>query len=369
MFKAIHDFFIITPEVKPEFLAAAQRHNRLSLLVICVMIFGMELFNMARVLFWSASGLGTLNNRIYFAFYSSLFLAAALYLLLAWLLRRRAPGVKLALQYACAAFCLVWHVCMNAYDILAGHSLETGIYLTAVLGMGVFILMPAWLSFALHGAAYLLFMALAAPSLDSGQLINLSFASIVALAASLTNCRHHAVVIAQRQEIRSINERLQVLVQRDPLTGLLNKTAFQRCVEPHLGERGAALLILDLDDFKSVNDRFGHPCGDFVLKETAILLDAAFTGAAGVSRIGGDEFAVLTLGLSAQELEDAARTLIRSVSAITWRGQAVSSGCSIGGCRLGSRAISYEQLYDAADRALYRAKEHGKEQFYLLDLP
>ena len=106
MLKAIHDFFIITPEVKPEFLAAAQRHNRLSLLVICVMIFGMELFNMARVLFWSASGLGTLNNRIYFAFYSSLFLAAALYLLLAWLLRRRAPGVKLALQYAAAAFCL-----------------------------------------------------------------------------------------------------------------------------------------------------------------------------------------------------------------------------------------------------------------------
>ena len=77
MFKAILDFFIITPEVKPEFLAAAQRHNRLSLLVICVMIFGMELFNMARVLFWSASGLGTLNNRIYFAFYSSLFLPAA----------------------------------------------------------------------------------------------------------------------------------------------------------------------------------------------------------------------------------------------------------------------------------------------------
>ena len=159
--------------MKPEFLAAAQRHNRLSLLVICVMIFGMELFNMARVLFWSASGLGTLNNRIYFAFYSSLFLAAALYLLLAWLLRRRAPGVKLALQYACAAFCLVWHVCMNAYDILAGHSLETGIYLTAVLGMGVFILMPAWLSLPCTGGLPAL-MALAAPSLDSGQLINLS---------------------------------------------------------------------------------------------------------------------------------------------------------------------------------------------------
>ena len=101
------------------------------------------------------------------------------------------------------------------------------------------------------------------------------------------------------------------------------------------------------------------------------MLDAAFTGAAGVSRIGGDEFARAPqrVGLSAQELEDAARALIRSVSAITWRGQAVSSGCSIGGCRLGSRAISYEQLYDAADRALYRAKEHGKEQFYLLDLP
>lgn len=366
--KSVRDFFVIPPEVRPEFRQAALQRNRLSMLIICIMILGMELFNMGRVLF-ASSGLETLNNRIYFGFYSSLFVMAALYLPLGWLMRKKPHRAQLALQYAGVLFCLLWHVCINAYDIYCGHNTQTGIYFTAVLGLAVFILMSAGPAIALHVSACALMLLLTWGRLDSGTQINITFTSVVALAISLTNCRHHVLTIMQRMEISRMNQKLQMLAQRDALTGLLNKTAFQRCVEPHLGERGAALLILDLDDFKSVNDRFGHPCGDFVLKETAILLDAAFTGAAGVSRIGGDEFAVLTLGLSAQELEDAARALIRSVSAITWRGQAVSSGCSIGGCRLGSRAISYEQLYDAADRALYRAKEHGKEQFYLLDLP
>ena len=369
MLQKIKDFFIVPSELLPEFWRVSFQHNRLSLLVICVMIFGMELFNMARVLFWSSSGLSTWNNRIYFGFYCALFLAAAAYLLLCRLFRGGPTRAALVLQFGSVSFFLLWHVCMNAYDLFRSSDAETGIYLTAVLGLSVFILMPARLAVPMHVLAYLLLMLLSGSLLSSGDRVNLTFTAIVALAVSLTNCRHHATMIAQRLEISRMNAELQVLAQRDALTGLLNKTAFQHRVEPHLHTEGAVLLIVDLDAFKAVNDRYGHPCGDFVLKETALGVEAAFPGALGIGRIGGDEFAVLVGSMDEAALEAAARTLIGAVSQIVWHGQRVASGCSVGGCRIGPSGASYERLYGEADRALYQAKARGKGQFSLVRLP
>ena len=92
----IRSFFAIPPAVLPEFWRTARHRNRVSLLVICAMIFGMELFNMARVLFWSSAGLGPLNNRIYFGLYLSLFLAAALCLILSYVINQGRLHVHLA---------------------------------------------------------------------------------------------------------------------------------------------------------------------------------------------------------------------------------------------------------------------------------
>ena len=211
-------------------------------------------------------------------------------------------------------------------------------------------------------------MLLAGTRLSAGDRVNITCTAIVALAVSLTNCRHYVIMIAQRMEISRINEHLRVLAQRDSLTGLLNKAAFQRCVEPHLGTPGVTLLIVDLDDFKTVNDRFGHPCGDFVLKETALQAVAVFPNALGLSRIGGDEFAVLLGKMEETRLESAARELIRQVSQITWHGQNVGAGCSIGGCCKGDPSVTYERLYSEADRALYQAKAEGKGRFRLTHL-
>ena len=129
------------------------------------------------------------------------------------------------------------------------------------------------------------------------------------------------------------------------------------------------LLIMDLDDFKSVNDQYGHPCGDFVLKEVAVCIGAAFPDAIDISRIGGDEFAVLITNMTESSLRTAAQDLIQKVSEITWRGQNVDVGCSIGGCRIGHTAVTYAQLYSEADRALYQAKARGKRQLCLNQLP
>ena len=369
MQEIVSSFFVIPSAVLPEFWQTAHRRNRISLLVICIMIFGMELFNMARVLFWSSSGLGTLNNRIYFGLYLSLFIAAALCIILSYTISRERLHFHLGVQYISVLFFLLWHVCMNAYDLIRNADAEIGIYYTAILGLSVFILMPAWLGFITHFSAYVLFMGLSGSILSSGDKINITCTAIVALAVSLTNSHHYATMIAQRQEINQMNLRLQDMAQRDALTGLLNRSAFQRCTESYLERAGATLLIVDLDNFKDVNDRYGHPCGDFVLKEVALCIQAAFPNATGLSRIGGDEFAVLTEAESESALSSAAKGLIRSVSQITWHGQDVGSGCSIGACRIRGGAVSYDQLYSEADRALYCAKGQGKSQFQLTHLP
>ena len=87
MIQQVRNFLRVPPELLAAFQQNTLQKNRLALVVISIMIFGMELFNMARVLFWSASGLGTLNNQIYFGMYCSLWLSAALTLLLQRLLR------------------------------------------------------------------------------------------------------------------------------------------------------------------------------------------------------------------------------------------------------------------------------------------
>ena len=292
----IRDFLRIPPEILPAFRQDTLQKNRLSLLVIAAMIFGMEAYNIARVLFMSRSGLGTLNNRIYFGMYCALLLAAVVYLVVSRCTRGAKTVSRLRIQYVCVAFAFLWHICLNAYDLMRDPDGEVSIYMTAMLGLAVFIQMPAPLSVACHVGGYAVFALLAGRYLESGPMLNLTFSSIVALAVSLTKAHSAAVVLLQRREIGQINARLQALLEKDPLTGLLNKSAFEKKAATRLraasGAEGLTMMMVDLDDFKGINDRLGHPCGDYVLQQTAQRLQSAFPTAAEIGRIGGDEFAL-----------------------------------------------------------------------------
>ena len=359
------EFFRIPREIRRDFWEDTLQHNRVSLLVICVMIFGMELFNMCRVLFLSNAGLSTWNNRMYFGMYCSLFLVAALYLGLWHFLRRWPCRVRWAVQYITVLCMLLWHGGMNAYDIHRDPQAGTSIFVTAVLGLAVFIQMSPAFAFLAYGAGYGLFAALAFPVLESGDQLNLTITSIVSLAIALTRSHHAVVLLLQRREISEINQQLRALVQQDPLTGLLNKTALQHQAEYRLSQGPApaetALLILDMDDFKAVNDRYGHPCGDYILQEVGRKLWEVFPGEA-VGRIGGDEFAVVCSG-GRDSLEQAADKLIREVASLRWKGTDIGVACSVGICLAGRAGVDYQRLYREADNALYQAKNRGKGRY------
>ncbi|AXV15576.1 GGDEF-domain containing protein [Neorhizobium sp. SOG26] len=175
-------------------------------------------------------------------------------------------------------------------------------------------------------------------------------------------------------DIMRANDRLEVLANCDPLTGLANRAAFNTALltgieEARTAGHQLALLILDLDRFKSINDTLGHSAGDALLIEVGERLRASLEGPGIAARLGGDEFAVILSGPHA--LEDSRRLaqaiLDRGRQAIMLGGQPAVVGASIGIALYPDHATTGEDLFVAADMALYRAKDGGRRQWREFD--
>lgn len=158
-------------------------------------------------------------------------------------------------------------------------------------------------------------------------------------------------------------------VQKDPLTKTLNKTAVEMRINKRLkkfnGNNKAALLLIDLDNFKNINDEFGHPCGDYVLIECAFILKNTFNKDAEIGRIGGDEFIVFIEDITDKMLHETCDLIIKKMQEICWKGTRVNVNCSIGATILTEDVNEYAQLYYEADDAMYMAKKAGKGKFYI----
>ena len=127
---------------------------------------------------------------------------------------------------------------------------------------------------------------------------------------------------------------------------------------------GLTLFLLDLDEFKEVNDRYGHPCGDYVLTETAEAMRDAFPEAAGLGRVGGDEFAVLyDCPLTGEQVTALCREFEARLGQVQWQGQKLEVRCSAGVCVSARAGCSYRSLYTEADRLLYQAKKTGRGRY------
>lgn len=230
MKERLKEFFYIPPHIRPAFRETMLNTNRVSLIVICLIIFVVELFNIARVLFWSASGLQTVNNRIYFVMYCLLLLVPVSYALLWRRLKIASPKRQWVVQYAMVLFILMMNICINGYDLLGDPKGQTSIYTTAVLGIAMFIQMPVQYSLVAYGLSYTIFMGLAGSALDAGDIINLSITTMVALGVSLTSCRH-AVTKSLVHEFRIQMEKQSTALLRVQISALKEKMQKVREVE------------------------------------------------------------------------------------------------------------------------------------------
>lgn len=164
-------------------------------------------------------------------------------------------------------------------------------------------------------------------------------------------------------------ELLEQKAERDSLTDLYNKAKMRKLVEKHIRQADdteGAFLIIDIDDFKTINDTCGHLYGDEVLIKIAntILISAGMEDYAG--RIGGDEFCVFCRGKNVgQHAVETAERISRMADQIQLSGRRVT--LSMGISRYPEDASSYEELYQKADQALYRVKRSGKNAFSVYD--
>ena len=181
--------------------------------------------------------------------------------------------------------------------------------------------------------------------------------------------------------VRDVSERqaqqraLEHQATHDPLTGLPNRTALARYLASLLGHANArarvALLMLDLSRFKEVNDTLGHDVGDEVLREVARRFSAQLSGRAFISRIGGDEFAVVIADVVGHRpIDELAQRLIEGLRApIDSRGIAIEVGVNIGIAVAPDHGLDARELLRHADVAMYAAKRHaaGFEYYDIVD--
>ena len=167
-------------------------------------------------------------------------------------------------------------------------------------------------------------------------------------------------------------QQLMHLADHDPLTGLANRRRFNSELNRHVeecrryGVRGA-LLVLDLDHFKEVNDSLGHAVGDDLLNALSDVLRDRLRGTDVVARLGGDEFAVLLPHADRKAAEQVAQNIVQAVHAHT-AGLADTRRdvtVSIGGVVVDSEALTASDLLSSADAAMYAAKAAGRDQYVI----
>jgi diguanylate cyclase (GGDEF)-like protein len=165
-------------------------------------------------------------------------------------------------------------------------------------------------------------------------------------------------------------EALRLLATHDPLTGLLNRREFDRILaEEHERARrfgrSYAIVMLDLDHFKGINDRHGHPAGDFVLKTVAKRVAQQLRSVDRFARIGGEEFAIVLAEVDHVTAAEVARRIVGTMARLPVQlddGTKIAVTLSAGSASMPKNAADAAALVQTADKALYEAKARGRNR-------
>jgi len=177
-----------------------------------------------------------------------------------------------------------------------------------------------------------------------------------------------------RQE-RQLHRRLAYLASHDALTGFINRREVEERLSGVLAAvkaepgRTAALLYMDLDQFKVVNDTCGHSAGDLLLRQLGDVLRAHVPKTGVLARLGGDEFAVLLPDFALSQATEIAESLREAIAAFrfSWRDNAMQVGVSIGIAPVEAASESVATVMSAADVACYVAKDHGRNRIHVYE--
>lgn len=209
-------------------------------------------------------------------------------------------------------------------------------------------------------------------SAEHAELTALAAASLFKVNRSLQTelVRTREVVSAEKQKTQA----LSIEARTDKLTGLANRRVFdeelERCIDRRQsrGEQSVALVLIDVDHFKQINDRHGHPTGDAALQWLARIARRQVSDAGLVARYGGEEFAIILAGATSDEAICLTEALRQAIDAepLVYNDAMLRITASLGLAVLlpdeGSKSLTHR-----ADEALYAAKRNGRNRVYLHD--
>ncbi|VVD61703.1 GGDEF domain-containing protein [Pandoraea fibrosis] len=182
-----------------------------------------------------------------------------------------------------------------------------------------------------------------------------------------------SALVVDALELRRVNQALGDMAMRDGLTGALNRRAFLMQAErlfaaARTQQRRLSVLMLDIDHFKRVNDTWGHATGDRVIVELTLVLRATLRKGTVIGRLGGEEFAVLLPEADAQRALQASERLLAAIGNASVPGPngPVRFSASIGVGSLAPDDVEFSTLLQRADRALYSAKQAGRNRVAVL---
>jgi len=185
-----------------------------------------------------------------------------------------------------------------------------------------------------------------------------------------------AIIARDTTERVRYEERLRHMADHDQLTGLLNRRRFDEQLKRELARAGryashSAVLSIDIDNFKGINDSAGHAAGDAVLVQVASVLSSRFRSTDVVARLGGDEFAVLLSAVGADEARSAAEDLLSEIrnSPASYGGRPFRISASIGVAAFESDDATAGEVLVNADLAMYAAKTGGRDRVVVYTAP
>ena len=355
-----------------------RRLQGLALLVVCI--------NLLHVLAFSgavadeAAQVGRWRQALVALHLSKAVAAAALGLLALWL-HRRGPDAHPVWVRACGmaafALALVFAALVVAVDQWVTPNITP--FLIACALLGVTLLQRPLVAAALYALAFAVFyVALGQTQADATLLlsnrVNGLTAAVLAWALATLSWRKTTLNLLLTRELSQRNASMQSqqidllrMATRDGLTGLVNRAEVERLgrLEVERARRyglDVALLLIDLDHFKRVNDEWGHPAGDAVLAQVAATLHQHVRASDVVARIGGEEFMVLlphTPQAAALALAEKLRLCVQA-SDVKAAGRVLKVTASVGLATAHGDGADFSTLYQQADHALYSAKAAGR---------
>lgn len=294
--------------------------------------------------------------------YHILFLPASLlFWVISLVFRKKKVGSRFV-SAACLLFQLVLFSFVLFIDLLAAPNTPASFMPGLCIALPVLFIMPFHYSYGVILAFEALYIWVANnfkdPFLAQYDILN----SVVGIAFSLAVAE---VIIRLRLRDYASRMKYKQLSTLDTLSGILNKMAWTESVKQYLWLQGShaacAMAILDIDDFKHINDRLGHFVGDQILQHIGTVLSETFRATDLVGRFGGDEFVVLLKGATKPEiLEKKFRSIEEQLSHIPVGETTIKVTCSMGVATAAGEGVEFDVVFRAADAALYQAKSRGK---------